>query len=162
MGRGRPGKPHKQNKASRNPQDAIPTADSHAHGDFRVPDDTTHPGSENRRIDNRLLGQIIGTAMDGCTSGQGPLLTLLAEDAATTAHVVELACIAVHQTYDGLPASMTEDDAGGTASPEFTRLARAGLDGANDTMFTQCERMTPTERRHAANTALAAFISIDA
>ncbi|MCY0939717.1 hypothetical protein [Streptomyces sp. H34-S4] len=76
---------------------------------MRIPDDTTHPGSENRRIDNRLLGQVVGTAMDGCTSCQGPLLTLLAEDAATTAHVVELACIAVHQTYDGLPASMTTD-----------------------------------------------------
>ncbi|MBT2468369.1 hypothetical protein J7E97_10880 [Streptomyces sp. ISL-66] len=54
--------------------------------------------------------------------------------------------MAVHQTNDGLPASMTEDDAGGTASPEFTRLARAGLDGANDAMFAECERLCQRSR----------------
>ncbi|MBT2468368.1 hypothetical protein J7E97_10875 [Streptomyces sp. ISL-66] len=70
MGPDKPGKPYRQNKAGRNLQDAIPPADSHVHGDLRIPDDTTQPGSENRRIDNRLLGQIIGTAMDGCTSCQ--------------------------------------------------------------------------------------------
>ncbi|MGW7099690.1 hypothetical protein [Streptomyces sp. NPDC054838] len=80
MGRDKPGKPHKQNKTGRHPQHTIAPADSHAHGNFCISDDTTHPGSENRRIDNRLLSQAIGTAMDGCNSCHDPLLTLLAGD----------------------------------------------------------------------------------
>ncbi|MGW7099689.1 hypothetical protein [Streptomyces sp. NPDC054838] len=59
---------------------------------------------------------------------------------------------------------MTQDDAGGTAGPEFTRMARRPR-RRNDAMFTECEHMAPAERRHAANTALdtlADFISIDA
>lgn len=46
------------------------------------------------------------------------------------------------------------DDAPGLSSPEFRRLARAGLDGANTEMFAACKAMTPTQRRAAANTAL--------
>ncbi|KPI33699.1 hypothetical protein OV450_6407 [Actinobacteria bacterium OV450] len=147
------------------PQDMPLPGDGHAHDDFYIADDTSHPGSEHRLIDNLLLGQVLGTAMDRCTDCRDPLLTLLAEDAATTGRLVELACIGVHQAYGGLPAAMTEDDAGGICSPEFTRLARASLTGVNQAMFTECERMTTGQRRQAANTALdtlVGFISIDA
>jgi hypothetical protein len=106
-----------------------------------------------RVVDHELLGQFVGAAFDGCTSCQDALLTLMVEDAATTARLVELACVATQAMLGGLPASLTQDGASGLASPEFRRLARAGLDGANDAMWRCCEQMTTSQRRAAANTA---------
>ncbi|MEU3756399.1 hypothetical protein AB0H17_27170 [Streptomyces olivoreticuli] len=146
MGRQKPGKPRREH----------PEESAHRHEGFEIPDDFVHPGG--RRIDNRLLGDLTGAAFDGCASCQDPLLTLLVEDATTTARLVELACISTHAMLGGLPASMTDDDAPGQSSPEFRRLARTGLDGATGAMFQECERMTPTERRAAANTALDTLI----
>ncbi|MEV4928065.1 hypothetical protein [Streptomyces roseoverticillatus] len=142
MGRQKPGKP-------RRPR---PEESAHAHEGFEIPDDFEHPGG--RRIDNKLLGSLTGAAFDGCTSCQDPLLTLLVEDPVTTARLVELACVGAQSMFGGLPPSMTDDGVPGESSPEFRRLARAGLDGSNDAMFEECERMSPAERRAAANTAL--------
>ncbi|MDJ0375490.1 hypothetical protein QMK19_39370 [Streptomyces sp. H10-C2] len=142
MGREKPGKP-------RGPR---PEASAHAHEGFDIPDDFEHPGG--RHIDNKLLGNLSGAAFDGCTSCQDPLLTLMVEDPTTTAGLVELACVGVHNMLGGLPASMTDDAVPGQSSPEFRRLARAGLDGSNDAMFHECEQMTQSQRRAAANTAL--------
>lgn len=124
---------------------------THDHPGFEPPADYTDP--TGRPIDHALLGQFIGAAYDGCTSCQDALMTLLIQDSDTTARLVELACIATHTLFGGLPANMTNDDAPGPAAPEFRRLARAGLDGGNPILFEDCARMTPKQRRAAANTA---------
>lgn len=147
MGRQKPGKPRRPRPE-----------ETHAHEGFEIPADTADP--LGRPVDHTLLGELVGCAMDGCTTCQDPLLTLLVEDAATTARLVELACIATHSAFGGLPASMTDDGVPGPSSAEFRRLARAGLDGANDAMFATCERMPPTERRSAANTALDTLVGL--
>ncbi|GCD99258.1 hypothetical protein [Embleya hyalina] len=49
---------------------------------------------------------------------------------------------------------MTDDNAPGMSHPAFCRAARAGLDGANDVLFTTVDAMSSTDRRGAANTAL--------
>jgi hypothetical protein len=139
---------HKPNK----PRRSRPEPDAHRHEDFEIPTDFADPGG--RPVDHALLGQLVGTAFDGCTTCQDPLLTLLVEDPATTARLVELACVATHSVLGGLPASMTDDDVPGQTAPEFRRLARAGLDGANDTMFVACGELPTAGRRAAANTAL--------
>lgn len=149
MGRQKPGKPRRPRPE--------PGPSDHAHEGFEIPDDFEHPGG--RRVDNKLLGELTGAAFDGCTSCQDPLLTLMTEkDPTTTARLVELACVGVHGALGGLPASMTDDDVPGQSSLEFRRLARAGLDDANDAMFEECERMSPAERRAAVNTALDTLI----
>lgn len=128
----------------------------HQHADFEIPDTAADPAG--RPVDHDLLGRLVGAAFDGCTSCQDAHLTLAVEDAATTARLVELACVATQAAFGGLPASMTNDTAPGPSSPEFRRLARAGLDGANDAMWTACAAMNPTQRRAAANTALDTLI----
>jgi hypothetical protein len=102
----------------------------HDHAGFEIP--ATLAGPLGRPVDHDLLGRFVGAGFDGCTSCQDALLTLMVEDPDTTARLVELACVATHGALGGLPASMTDDDAPGLAAPEFRRLARAGLDGAND------------------------------
>lgn len=150
MGRNKPGKPRRERPAEP-PQ--------HLHEGFEIPDDFADPGG--RPVDHRLLGEVMGAAFDGCTTCQDPLLTLMVEDPATSARTVELACVAIHGQLGGLPPSMTDEDApGSTSSPEFRRLARAGLDGANDAMFRECERMTAAERRSAVNTAMDTIVGL--
>lgn len=58
----------------------------------------------------------MGAAYDGRATCQDPLLTLMAEDAATSARTAELACIAVHGTFGGLPDSMTDEHMSGSRS----------------------------------------------
>lgn len=122
---------------------------NHQHPGFEIPDSDPL----GRPVDGQLLGQFMGAGFAGCTSCQDALLTLMVEDPATTARLVELACVSTNAMLGGLPANMTDDGVPGFASPEFRRLARAGLDGANDAMFHECEQLTPVERRAAANTA---------
>lgn len=129
----------------------MPADPSHQHAGFEPPPGQADP--LGRPVDHQLLGRFIGAAFDGCPSCQDALLTLLVEDAATCARLVELACVAVQASLGGLPPSMTSDDAPGMSSREFRRLARVGLDGSNAAMFRACERMTTAERREAANTA---------
>lgn len=141
MGREKPGKPRRPRPP-----------DTHRHEDFGFPDSYSDPSG--RPVDHRLLGALIGASMDGCTSCADPLLTLLTEDPISTARLVELACTSMQTVLGGLPPSMTKDGVPGLSTPEFRALARAGLDGENDMMFTACAAMTPAERRAAANTAL--------
>lgn len=123
----------------------------HRHDDFEIPAGFADPAG--RTIDHGLLGQYVSAAFDRCTSCQDAMLTLMTEDSVTTARLVELACIAVHEELGGLPASLTDEDASGLSSTEFRQLAGSGIDGANEAMFARCEQMTPTQRRAAANTA---------
>lgn len=127
------------------------TTAEHTHSGFEIPAD--YPDPAGRPVDHELLGQFVGAAFDGCTSCQDALLTLMVEYPPTTARLVELACVSTNAAFGGLPANLLQDGVPGPASPEFRQLARAGADGANTTMFTICEHMTSTERRHAANTA---------
>jgi hypothetical protein len=143
MGRHKPGKPRRDR----------PAGDPHAHDDFAVPADTPDPSG--RPVDYPLLGKVVGAAMDGCASCQAGLLPLLGEDAVTTARLVEIACGVVHGTLGGLPDMMLEPgDAPGQVAPEFRCLARAGLDGANDALYTTAGQLTPGQRGKAVSEAL--------
>jgi hypothetical protein len=126
------------------------TAAGHAH-DFGIPAGFADP--LGRPVDSRLLGEFIGAAFDGCAGCQDALLTVITGDPATTARLVELACVATHDALGGLPASLTDETAPGMAGPEFRALAHAGLDGENDAMFALCASMTVAQRRAAADTA---------
>lgn len=142
MGRDKPGKTKRQR----------PEPTDHDHGGFEIPDDMADP--DGRPVDHKLLGTMVGAAMDRCLSCQDITLTLLVEDPVTTARLVELACVSVNSAFGGLPHSLTDEGVPSPAAPEFRRLARLGLDGGNAAMFAECGRMTTIERREAANTAL--------
>ncbi|MET8428715.1 hypothetical protein [Nocardia sp. NPDC004860] len=100
-----------------------------------------------------MLGRFVGAAVDGCGSCQDAQLKLMVEDPATTARLVELACVSTYSLMGGLPVEMIDLDAPGVASSEFRRLARVGLGGANTVMWTECEAMDTTQRRAALETA---------
>ncbi|MFD7735305.1 hypothetical protein ACFV6F_33595 [Kitasatospora phosalacinea] len=104
--------------------------------------------------DSRLFEEVTGAAFAACLSCQDMALTLLVEDAVTTARLVELACGAIIELVGDMPPELTDPAAPGHASPEFRRLARAGLGASTDGMYRECELMTTAERRAAANTAL--------
>jgi hypothetical protein len=123
----------------------------HQHAGFEMPAGYIDP--EARPVDHELLGRFVGAAFDGCAPSQDALLARMAQDPVTTARLVELACVATLGALGGLPASLTQDDVPGLAGPEFRRLARAGLDGANAELFRACEQMTAAERRAAADSA---------
>jgi hypothetical protein len=123
----------------------------HQHAGFEMPAGYVDP--EGRPVDHELLGRFVGAAFDGCASCQDAVLARMVQDAVTTARLVELACVATTAVLGGLPASLIRDDAPGLAGPEFRRLARAGLDGANDELFRLCGEMTAAERRAAADSA---------
>ncbi|PJN36701.1 hypothetical protein CG747_32815 [Streptomyces sp. CB02959] len=106
------------------------------------------------QADSKLFEDLTGAAFEGCMSCQDVLLTLLVEDAVTTARLVELACGAIIDLEGDLPASQIDPDVPGKASPEFRRLARAGLGKSTDGMYRECGQMSSPERRAAANTAL--------
>jgi hypothetical protein len=123
----------------------------HQHAGFELPAGYVDP--EARPVDHELLGRLVGAAFDGCGPCQDALLDRMAQDPVTTARLVELACVATQGALGGLPASLTHDDVPGLAGPEFRRLARAGLDGANAELFRACEQLTAAERRAAADSA---------
>ncbi|MGA4954088.1 hypothetical protein [Streptomyces lydicamycinicus] len=150
MGREKPRKPHRSRSEK--------GESAHDHKVFEIPGDYQDPNG--RPVDHKLLGSLVGAAFEGCASCQDPLLTLLVEDPTTTARLVELACVSTQSMLGGLPASMTDDGVSGASSPEFRRLARAGLNGANDAMFRACEQMSPADRRSATNTALDTLVGI--
>lgn len=111
-------------------------------------------------IDTALLGRFIGAALDGCTTCQDAELTLMCEDAATTARLVELACVSVMSTLGGLPRNMYDQRAPGLTSNDFRWLASAGMDGNNARMFELTAHMTPARRRGAANDAADILVGV--
>lgn len=123
----------------------------HRHAGFETPPGYTDP--QGRGVNTALLGQLLGAAVDGCTTCQAVLLTLLVEDAASTARLIELACVATHSLLGGLPASLTDPAADGPTSPEFRELAAAGLNEQNTALFDRCAQMSTTQRHAAATTA---------
>jgi hypothetical protein len=124
-----------------------PPTDEHEHEPFDAIDDP-----DGRPVDGALLGRFIGVAYDGCVTCQDPLLTLLVEDAATTARLVEVACVTTGEILGGLPSSMLPGGPGPASEP-FRRLAAAGTDGNREALFTATAAMSTGERRAAANTA---------
>ena len=140
MGRQKPGK-------ARRPR----PEDTHAHRGWSL-DAVPQPGGW--QADSKLFEDVTGAAFERCASCQDAALTLLVEDAVTTARLVELACGVIIEVEGDVPASQVDPDAPGEASPEFRRLVRAALGETTDGMYQECAQMTPTERRAAANTAL--------
>jgi hypothetical protein len=120
----------------------------HVHAAFEVPADPFGP-----RIDGELLGRFIGAGFDGCTGCRNALLPLLADDPATTVRLVEMACVAIHHAFAGLPLSVVDAQAPGAEAAAFRCLVHAGTDAAHAAMLGECERMTPDQRRAAATTA---------
>ncbi|QFU96558.1 hypothetical protein KDY119_00042 [Luteimicrobium xylanilyticum] len=109
-------------------------------------------------VNSALLGALIGATVDRCYPCQTVFMHELLDDSASTARLVELACITIDRVFGGLPASALYDHEPGPASLEFRRLARAGLyDGA--AVYRECALMTRIERREAAYTALDSLVS---
>ncbi|MFE6405161.1 hypothetical protein [Streptomyces alboflavus] len=132
-------------------QDVVQGGDDEHDHDLGLPDGFEDPAG--RPVNNELLSAFAGAAFDRCQSCQDVNMTLIVEDSATTARLVELACTTIHAQFGGLPRSLLDDDVPGPAAPPFRRLARAGADGNNAAMFELCEQMTVEDRRAAANTA---------
>jgi hypothetical protein len=130
----------------------------HDHAGFEFPPGYADP--LGRPVDYELLGRFVGAAFDGCAPCQDALLARMVQDAVTTARLVELACVATQGALGGLPAGLTQDGVPGLAGPELRRLARAGLDGANDELFRVCEEMTAAQRRAAADSAADLLIGL--
>src|SRR5918998_223019 len=123
----------------------------HEHAPFEV---SAHPADgSGRPVDRELLGRFIGAGFDGCARCRNALLALMAEDAATTVRLVELACVAIHHAFAGLPLSVVDSQAPGPGAAAFRCVVHAGLGGAHAAMLRECDRMTPGQRRAAAETA---------
>lgn len=103
--------------------------------------------------DTALICQLIGAAFDGCRPCQDELQAAVAEDAPTTARLVELACTTVAARLGGLPAPMLS--AGESSfTPPFRALARAGLDAATERLWGLATDMSGPDRHAAAGDAL--------
>jgi hypothetical protein len=112
MGREKPGKP-RQPRAQQ----------THSHRGWTL---RAAPQPFGWQADSTLFEAVTGAAFEGCVSCQDALLTLLIEDAVTTARVVELACGAIINLEGHLPPSHTDPDLPSQASSvEFRHLARA-------------------------------------
>ncbi|WP_280462737.1 hypothetical protein [Nocardia carnea] len=128
----------------------------HEHEGFEIP-----PGKlDGWGVDTALLGQLIGAAYDECPSCQEALLTLLAENAPTTAQLVELACVAVRETLGGIPVDLVDTaDADSPVPIGFRRLALSVVEHAGPAALSaQCAGLPATERQATARTATALFV----
>jgi hypothetical protein len=122
---------------------------THAHGVGLLPP----PDAQGRPVDGQLLAEYLGAVIQACNSCQDVHLTLMIEDPATTARLIELACVSMKKLVGGLTPDLMDDAVPGPASPEFRRLARIGSNRNNARMWAECEAMSPAERRAAVNTA---------
>ncbi|MGI5223250.1 hypothetical protein [Nocardia sp. CA-290969] len=109
---------------------------------------------ERRHIDHTVIAECLGAGLDGCPVCGQQALEALITNAAATARLVEIACVAIGEMFGGIPAYLYDDNVGGPASATFRRLARLGVDGKIDQMFSTVEDMTLDERRQAADTAM--------
>ena len=125
----------------------------HMHNTLAVEEDFQDP--DGRPVNHLLLGQLTSAAYEGCKDCQGTYLEQVMTDAPTSARVVEIACMALEDTLGGVPTHMKN-----LGSPEFRRLADAGVDGRNEQMWALCGEMTPDERRSAVDAALTLLVGI--
>ena len=127
----------------------------HPHEGFDVPSESTPLGP----LDHELLAVFIAAAIDGCMPCQQMLLSDLAEDPATTGRMVEVACVAVHEQFGGLPPGLLAGG-DGLASDGFRELASAGMDGRREEMFATSDQMSAEDRRAAVVTAADLLVGI--
>jgi hypothetical protein len=132
--------------------------DPHRHDRVRVPAGYADPAG--RPVDHLLLARLLGARLDGCRLCTELLLTLLAEDALTTARLVELCCISSREHAGGLAVQLTDTDTdtAGDGSAQFLELAAAGFVGGSAALRRHCERMNATDRRSAAASAMSVLI----
>ncbi|MBF6254023.1 hypothetical protein IU414_17765 [Nocardia farcinica] len=129
----------------------------HGHNGFEVP-----PGKlAGWGVGTDLLAQLVGAAYDECPSCPEPLLVLVGESAPTTAQLVELACAGVIDTLGGLPVDLADLDSVDSPVPiGFRRLALTVAErGDAATLAAQSEALTVADRRAAARTATAVFVT---
>jgi hypothetical protein len=130
--------------------------DPHRHDRVRVPAHYVDPSG--RPVDHLLLARVFGAVLDGCGMCAELSLVLLAEDALTTARLVELCCISSRERESSLAAQLADTDAAGTASAQFLELAAAGFVSGSAALTQRCQRMSATERRSAAASAMTVLI----
>jgi hypothetical protein len=130
--------------------------DPHRHD--RVPVPAHYVDPSGRPVDHHLLARFFGALLDGCGMCAEVLLVLLAEDAVTTARLVELCCISSRNCADGRGGQLADTDAAGTVSAPFMELAAAGFVGGSVALARCCERMSSAERRSAAASAMTVLI----
>ena len=142
MGRHKPGKPRRPRPAG-----------AHAHRGWPL-DEVPQPGSW--RADSKLFEDVTGAAFEGCASCQDAALTLLVEDAVTTARLVsnETAVETVHLIRDVLYQEDASRVRRGSrprvmATLRNTALSLIRLAGwKNTTAATEHYRTHPTDALH--------------
>lgn len=123
--------------------------------DHRPPPDLrAGPDPLGRPVDDDLVDQLLGAMIDACSDCQRDGLDRAQDDPLTTARIVELACIAVDQTFGGLPRTLTDATAPGPAHPAFRAMARAGADHGPQALVAEAHHHPEPDRRGALATAL--------
>ncbi|NGO67080.1 hypothetical protein [Streptomyces boncukensis] len=124
----------------------------HHHEPVEFPGGSTN--ADGQVVDGRLLGELMGAALNDCAECVDQLLSEVARDSACLSRLVEVSRLTALRVYQGeLPPFMTDDDdRSGPGSMEFRRLVRAV--NAAEPLVEEYGRMTHAERRRAADTAL--------
>lgn len=125
-----------------------------AHDHRPPPDLRVGPDPLGRPVNEDLIDQLLGALIDACPDCQRHALDQAQADPATTARIVELACVAVDRTFGGLPRNLTDDSALGLAHPAFRAMARAGIDHGPHALVAEAHHHPEPDRRGALTTAL--------
>ncbi|MDT0323051.1 hypothetical protein [Streptomyces millisiae] len=105
-------------------------------------------------MDQELLAALTAASNAGCGTCRPFLLDKIADAPATLARLVTISCQVAASVLGELPSSVTGREGFlRPYGPEFERLVRVFEAGDGDEMFQQCARLTPTERRAAADAA---------
>jgi hypothetical protein len=130
---------------------------AHNHGDGFRPTSPPEPFA-GHPVNEELLCDLMGAAVDGCVPCQKQMIPRVAEDPVATARLVGLACISLAGVLGGVPSTVGSP-AWGFASAEFRAVAVAGVDQPTEEdtargLLGATEPLTPQQRREAVDSAL--------
>jgi hypothetical protein len=137
------------------------TTDAHRHDRVALPAQCADPAG--RPVDHQLLAQLLGAILDECGLCTELLLVMLAEDALTTARLVELCCISAREQHD-TTSPHTAPDIFGDTTPlpaqitQFLELTQAGLSSGSAALERRCREITPNQRRAVASYAMTVLV----
>jgi hypothetical protein len=128
--------------------------DLHQHDHIRVP--TTYVDPRGRPVDHELLGRLVSALLDDCDLCSELMLVLLAEDAVSTARLIELAYLSGRR-HDADPLA-DDSSTRPLLSPRLLAVFVAGVTQGSAALLTECERMSPSHRQTIAGDAAAVMI----
>ncbi|HEY1971773.1 MAG TPA: hypothetical protein VGH89_27705 [Pseudonocardia sp.] len=108
-------------------------------------------------MDHQLLARLLGAMLDGCGLCAELLLVMLAEDALTTARLVELCCMSARE-QGGINGRSAHPNTSATPSAWFRELAEAGVARGSAVLSRRCQQMTPDQRREVASDDMTVLI----